>query len=1185
MSIGHTFIAVLALASASLVFAQAREAKTPDVASSVGPNRVGSEAIALTNAEILSDTLGANLGPYMTQVSKAVRQSWYSILPPSVYPPTRKQGKLSIEFVILKDGKVTGMVVDTSSGDVALDRAAWGSITESAFPPLPTEFPGQQLKFRFHYFYNLAPGIALLPANTGGFGNPIGAENLLKEARTHTAKREYQLAIASLERALELSRGIKDRAREVQALTEIGDVYRAVGQPQKTLDSYNEALSILREGGNRREEAKLLNSIGDLYRQTGQPEMALEFLNPALPVFRKLGDRDGEAIALNRIGLVYRDTGQWSKALEFCNQALATFREVGNRREEANTLINIGGIYRATGQAQKALELLNQALPISRKLGDRNREAFALEGIGGFYRDSGQPWKALEFLNQALLILREVGNRREAAGVLSQIGDIYRETGQLQKALEFLNQALPLAREVGGRGGEATALNNIGVVYRDIGQAPKALEFFNQALPIWRELGNRREEANALDNIGIIYRAMGQPQKALETFSQALPISRELNDRRREAFALEGIGGVYRNMGQPQKALELLNQSLSISREIGNRHEEAFTVDMIGDIYRVIGQPARGEGSLQLYLAALQLAEIVGDIDLHGRINASLMRYWTEPNLSLAIFFGKSAVNDYQQIRGNMRGLEKELQTGFAESKSRTYRRLAELLAQQGRLTEAERVLNLLKEAEYFDFVRRDGAESANLTEHAALTPAEAELEKRYRQIGDKLVALGTERGAMLSKKNLTPEETQRLAQLDKDLQSGNEAFEKFLNELAEQFGKAPAASARIEQLRETQGLMEDLRELPPGTVAIYTLVGEDKYRAILVTPDIQKAYEYPIKAADLNRKLLEFRQVLQDPKLDARPLGQELYQILVANLADDLLQANAKTIMWSLDGALRYMPVAALYDGSQYLVERYALSVFTPASNARLKDRPDERWRAAGFGVTKAYDGAPALPQVAVELSGIIGHKGGQGGVLVGEIKLDDQFTEAAVRQTVLKHYTVVHIASHFRFQPGNETDSFLLLGDGNHLSLAELKTLPNLFGGVQLLTLSACNTGVGDVNADGKEVEGLGVLAQRKGAKAVVASLWSVADVSTSLLMQEFYRVRESSATTKAEALRRAQLRLLRGTAATREGAQANRELLHQEASKVEHPEAPNFVLDPKAPYAHPYYWAPFFLMGNWL
>jgi TonB family protein len=115
-----------------------------------------SGAKALDQAEILTDTMGVDFGPYLTRIVQIVRQNWYTLMPPSVYPPILKQGKLSIEFVILKDGKTTGMVVHTSSGDVALDRAAWGSITASTpFPPLPKEFPGKLLGLRFYYFYNL----------------------------------------------------------------------------------------------------------------------------------------------------------------------------------------------------------------------------------------------------------------------------------------------------------------------------------------------------------------------------------------------------------------------------------------------------------------------------------------------------------------------------------------------------------------------------------------------------------------------------------------------------------------------------------------------------------------------------------------------------------------------------------------------------------------------------------------------------------------------------------------------------------------------------------------------------------------------------------------------------------------------------------------------------------------------
>ena len=115
-------------------------------------------AKALDQAEILTDTMGVDFGPYLARITQVVRSNWYNVMPPSVYPPLLKQGKVSIEFVILKDGKVSGMVLHAPSGDVALDRAAWASITASnPFPPLPKEFPGQVLGLRFYYFYNLNP--------------------------------------------------------------------------------------------------------------------------------------------------------------------------------------------------------------------------------------------------------------------------------------------------------------------------------------------------------------------------------------------------------------------------------------------------------------------------------------------------------------------------------------------------------------------------------------------------------------------------------------------------------------------------------------------------------------------------------------------------------------------------------------------------------------------------------------------------------------------------------------------------------------------------------------------------------------------------------------------------------------------------------------------------------------------
>jgi hypothetical protein len=109
--------------------------------------------------DVLSDTMGVDFGPYLARVLHDVRENWYRIIPESARAPLMKKGKVSIEFAILRNGSVQGMALAGSgsgtSGDIALDRAAWGGITASnPFPPLPNEFPGQYLALRFHFYYN-----------------------------------------------------------------------------------------------------------------------------------------------------------------------------------------------------------------------------------------------------------------------------------------------------------------------------------------------------------------------------------------------------------------------------------------------------------------------------------------------------------------------------------------------------------------------------------------------------------------------------------------------------------------------------------------------------------------------------------------------------------------------------------------------------------------------------------------------------------------------------------------------------------------------------------------------------------------------------------------------------------------------------------------------------------------------
>jgi CHAT domain-containing protein len=227
-------------------------------------------------------------------------------------------------------------------------------------------------------------------------------------------------------------------------------------------------------------------------------------------------------------------------------------------------------------------------------------------------------------------------------------------------------------------------------------------------------------------------------------------------------------------------------------------------------------------------------------------------------------------------------------------------------------------------------------------------------------------------------------------------------------------------------------------------------------------------------------------------------------------------------------------------------------------------------------MGISRKYeDGLDPLPKVVGELEGIVKDPAVEGarGVLPGTILLDKQFTEKALEQQLDARPAVVHIASHFHLEPGDDQQSYLLLagknegGDGYHLTVAEFRNDQNLdLEGADLLTLSACQTGMSSNRAsNGEEVDGLGGVAQEKGAKAVISSLWEVNDASTGELMADFYQrwVDGAGKVMKVEALRQAQLDLLQGRIKP----------------------SPDYT-DPNAPssFAHPHYWAPFILTGNW-
>src|ERR1700730_13039372 len=203
------------------------------------------------------------------------------------------------------------------------------------------------------------------------------------------------------------------------------------------------------------------------------------------------------------------------------------------------------------------------------------------------------------------------------------------------------------------------------------------------------------------------------------------------------------------------------------------------------------------------------------------------------------------------------------------------------------------------------------------------------------------------------------------------------------------------------------QTLMQNLPSIAQGAVVIETIVLEDKYRVIVTTPDVQIPGEYTISREALRKKAFEFRDAIdaRRPESEVKSLGNELFQILIGPVAKNIESYQPKTLVWSLDDVLRYVPMAALYDGSHYLTESYANVVINLASLITLKDKPSSEWTALGLGVSKAHQSWPGLANVPAELNGIVRDEdaGNNNGILRGRIMLDEAFTEAKLRDALI--------------------------------------------------------------------------------------------------------------------------------------------------------------------------------------
>jgi CHAT domain-containing protein/uncharacterized protein HemY len=817
-------------------------------------------------------------------------------------------------------------------------------------------------------------------------------------------------------------------------------------------------------------------------------------------------------------------------------------------------------------EKRQALVQLGTAIDDWTTVGNKFETGVALYTLGMLTSALGDPQKAVDIYKRALDLEEETNAGRIEADTLDALASAYLALGKPEDALETGTAAEKLSIRTKNRRMQAAAYEVMGAVYNVLSKESMALQFDQRALPILQELNDTAEEGALLTRLGNIYNHAENYPKALDYLNQALAFRSSMH-RLSVETTLVAIGTTYLRQKEPKKALGYFNQALAIAQEIGDRRGEATTLFSIADASH---QSSDDPTALRDALSALSFAKSVGDTTLQGRIDFLLLRILRLQHPQAAILFGFDAVDAFQQVRQNITGLNEHLQASFAASKSPVYRMLAELLARQNRLSEAEHVLDMLKVAEFTETVRGGEDRTASKTDPLprASEDKNAELQLANQETAaSQLTADSFEYDRLNALTNATPTELLKLAELSKKIAAGNAAMETFFNKtLYTEMGSDTMANARVNDASsETSSLMNILADLGPGVIALYTLVGEQHSYIIVTTANTRIRREVNANAAELGKLILGVRQQLVTPTADPSATLTKLDHLLLDPISTDIAAAAKQstdgipTLLWSLDGVLRYIPMNSLFDGKQYLVERARNVIVTPESRNHLLDPASTKGlTAVALGLSKSYNGADALEGVTAELNAVVHDPAAKDshGPLSGKLVSNDAFTLTAFEDNLHQHYPVVHIASHFAFRYGNAGESYLLLGGdqtggpGYALTLSQLQTDPKLsFRGTRLLTLSACGTGEAGITANGREIDSLGMVVQKRDAAAVLATLWSVNDASTSLLMSDFYRRwAAESGIEKVEALRQSQMAML-----------------HNKT------------------YAHPYFWAPFVLIGN--
>ena len=688
------------------------------------------------------------------------------------------------------------------------------------------------------------------------------------------------------------------------------------------------------------------------------------------------------------------------------------------------------------------------------------------QGLRAFQRGIFE--QAVSSWLEAARLYQAAGKPYEQSEALTHLAQAYQSVGRYGKALESLKWALVLAEKLGDRAWIASVLGSLGNAYITVGPPEEAFRYLNGSLRVARQLGNSGLAAVILNNLGNLFTSQKKYDEAIGAYTESMKLAKETDNHGLAVTARTNAAMISIQNGRHDEAKAMLDTALDQIQGLGHSRDKAYGLINIGLAYYDLRPhfPRVNDLLLRLSARAFNEALVVAEAINDRRAASYALGYQ-----------GKLYEEDHQQqeaLQLTRRAVFAAQQVNAPESLYRWQWQTGRLLKTLGKIDDA---ISAYRRAVYtLQSIRQEMSIGYGITRSS--------FRESVGPLYFELIDLLLQRAASV----------QQPGKYEPYLVEARQTVELFkAAELQDYFRDdcVDAARSRITKL--------DI--VSQTAVVVYPILLPDRTELLVSLPSGLKRFSVQVGADILTEEVRKFRRKLEKRTTrEFLPHAQKLYDWLIRPLEPDLASLTIETMVFVPDGPLRTIPMAALHDGQQFLISKYAVAVTPGLDLTDPRPVKRENVKALVLGLTESVQGFPPLPHVSGEIEAIQRLYG-------GKQLLNQDFVVSAVEKELKdEQFNIVHIASHGQF--GSEVaKTFLLTFDGK-LTMDRLDQYIGLFRfrdePLELLTLSACETAAGDDRA----ALGLAGIAIKAGARSALATLWFINDQASSLLVAEFYR-----------------------------------------------------------------------------